>query len=200
MTAALQCASVLMETERATIALGLRRRDPEVLEALIERYQHRVFRYLLYFTRDRALAEDTFQETWLRVVERGAQYNPRFAFEAWLLTVARNVAIDQMRRRRPMALAETAAQDAAEDESGPADPPTADPSPFDLAAENEQARRVAAALAGIPAYYREALTLRFHEDLSLQEIAEVTRVPLSTAKSRVRRGLDLLSRLWQETR
>lgn len=171
-----------------------------MLGALIERYQHRLFRYLLYVTRDRALANDTFQETWLRVVERGAQYNPRFAFEAWLLTIARNVAVDQMRRRRPIALAETAPQDAAGDDGGSMDPPATDPSPFEVAADNEQTRRVAAALTGIPAYYREALTLRFHEDLSLQEIADLTRVPLSTAKSRVRRGLDLLSRLWQETR
>lgn len=60
----------LMTEERQTIAAGLRRRDPELLDRLIEQHQQRLYRYLLFLTGDPALAEDLFQETWIRVLER----------------------------------------------------------------------------------------------------------------------------------
>src|SRR4051794_16005796 len=89
-----------MEAENAEIARGLRRRDPDLLDRLIEQYQHRLFRYLLYLTGDRDRAEDLFQETWLRVLERGNQYNEKHNFSAWLFTVARNLVIDTSRRKK----------------------------------------------------------------------------------------------------
>jgi RNA polymerase sigma-70 factor (ECF subfamily) len=65
-----------MESETSAIARGLRRRDPDLLDRLIEQYQHRLLRYLIYLTSNRELAEDMFQETWIRVLERGHQYDP----------------------------------------------------------------------------------------------------------------------------
>jgi len=87
-----------MEDENTQIARGLRQRDPDLMDRLIEQYQQRLYRYLVFFTRDRQLSEDLFQETWIRVLERGSQYDPRYKFEAWLLRVSRNLAIDAMRR------------------------------------------------------------------------------------------------------
>src|SRR4051812_49759754 len=89
---------VTMETESAEISRGLRRRDPELLGRLIEQYQHRLFRYLVHLTSDRQLAEDLFQDTWLRVLERGAQYDGRHDFAPWLLRLARNLPIAPFRR------------------------------------------------------------------------------------------------------
>src|SRR5437764_12520893 len=66
-----------MESETRAIARGLRRRDPDLLDRLIEQYQHRLLRYLVSLTADRAIAEDLFQETWMRVLERGHQYHGR---------------------------------------------------------------------------------------------------------------------------
>jgi len=54
--------------ENVEIARGLRRRDPDLLDRLIERYQHRLLRYLVFLTGNRELAEDIFQETWIRVM------------------------------------------------------------------------------------------------------------------------------------
>ncbi len=59
-----------MEDESVVISRGLRRRDPDLLDHLIERYQHRLYRYLVFFTRDRQLSEDLFQETWMRVLQK----------------------------------------------------------------------------------------------------------------------------------
>src|SRR5580704_9366367 len=89
----------LMAPENTEIARGLQRRDPDLLDRLIEKYQHRLLRYLVYLTGRRDLAEDIFQETWVRVLERGRQYDGRHEFSTWLFTIARNQFIDHTRRK-----------------------------------------------------------------------------------------------------
>ena len=106
MVAAAFSTLMTMETEEAQIASGLRRRDPDVLDALIEQYQHRLLRYLVHLTSERATAEDLFQETWIRVLEKGHQYDGKSRFATWLMTIAHNVAIDHLRKRRPASLDE----------------------------------------------------------------------------------------------
>ncbi len=71
----------------------LRRGDLEALSALLTRYQNRLYRYLLRLVRDRAEAEDLFQQTWVRVAEKILQFDPRRSFEPWLFALARNLAI-----------------------------------------------------------------------------------------------------------
>ena len=177
-----------MENENAEIARGLRRRDADLLDRLIEQYQHRLLRFLIYLTGSRESAEDLFQETWLRVLERGGQYDGKHNFSTWLFTIARNLSIDVLRRRKPVSLE----VHGGEDEEALDMPATGQASAFDLIAEQEQSERVIRALGGIPSEYREALVLRFHEELSLDEIATITRVPLGTVKSRIYRGLNIL--------
>src|SRR6185437_1593267 len=62
--------STRMADDTKALAQGLKRRDPQLLDQLIEQYQYRLFRYLLYLTSSRERAEDFFQETWIRVLER----------------------------------------------------------------------------------------------------------------------------------
>ncbi|HEX8882836.1 MAG TPA: RNA polymerase sigma factor, partial [Candidatus Acidoferrum sp.] len=92
--------STLMRDERKSIARGLGRRDPDLLDRLIEQYQYRLFRYLMYITGDQARAEDFFQETWIRVLERGHQYDGKSKFEAWLFAIARHLVIDWQRTKK----------------------------------------------------------------------------------------------------
>src|SRR5215475_5207884 len=125
---------VPMETEEAQIARGLRRRDPDLLDALIEQYQHRLLRYLLHLTGNRAVAEDLFQEVWVRVLEKGHLYDGRNHFVTWLMSIGHNVAIDHLRRRNPASLDEM--QDA--EDGAPFEPPSGDPSPFEQAAAHQQ--------------------------------------------------------------
>src|SRR6202158_4600144 len=104
MNALAYCSVNVMESEASAIARGLRRRDPDLLDRLIEQYQHRLLRYLVYLTSSRDLAEDLFQETWIRVLERGPQFAERYPFSTWLFTIARNLVIDHMRRKHPASL------------------------------------------------------------------------------------------------
>src|SRR6202045_4782232 len=71
--AAAQAAQV--QSENAAIARGLKRQNPELLDRLIELYQHRLMRYLMFLTGKREVSEDLFQEVWIRVLRRGSQYN-----------------------------------------------------------------------------------------------------------------------------
>jgi len=87
------------QAENAAIARGLKKQNPEMLDQLIEIYQHRLLRYLMFLTGRREVAEDIFQETWMRVLLRGAQYNGKARFDTWLFTIARNLVIDLSRKR-----------------------------------------------------------------------------------------------------
>jgi RNA polymerase sigma-70 factor (ECF subfamily) len=183
-----------MAQETTEIARGLRRRDPDLLDRLIEQYQHRLLRYLVYLTGRRELAEDLFQETWIRVLERGHQFNDKYAFSTWLFSVARNLAIDHMRRKQPASLdglMDNNMQNQ-EDRAPFAVPAAAGASAFDLTLQREQGEHITAGMQHLPAEYREALVLRFQEGMSLEEIAIVARVPLGTVKSRIYRGLSAL--------
>jgi RNA polymerase sigma-70 factor (ECF subfamily) len=177
------------QRENAAIARGLKNQDPELLDHLIELYQHRLLRYLLFLTGKREVAEDLFQETWMRVLLRGGQYNGKARFDTWLFTIARNQVIDLSRKRTMASLDEMS--DTSED--GRAFEIAIDaPSPLELFQLSEDRAEVAQILLKLEPNYREVLVLRFHEELSLEEIATVTRAPLSTVKSRLYRGLAAL--------
>src|ERR1700676_5091842 len=90
--------ATVMSDENLAIAQGLRRRDPELLDQLIEQYQHLLHLYLFFLAGNAHLAEDLFQETWIRVLERGQQYNGKSKFESWLFAIARNLFIDEIGR------------------------------------------------------------------------------------------------------
>jgi RNA polymerase sigma-70 factor (ECF subfamily) len=178
-----------VHAENLAIARGLKRNDPEVLDHLIEIYQHRLLRYLIFLTGRREVAEDLFQETWMRVLLRGAQYNGKARFDTWLFTIARNLVIDLSRKRQMASLDEMS--EGGEDER-PFEVVLDGPSPLEQFATREDRAEVAEVLLRLEPNYREVLTLRFHEELSLDEIATITRAPLSTVKSRLYRGLAAL--------
>ena len=184
--------SALMADDAKAIARRLRQRDPELLDSLIEQYQYRLFRYLLHLTSDRQLAEDFFQETWVRVLERGHQYDGKWKFEAWLFAIARNLVIDHRRKRTLASLDELVEGGGEDDRPMNFEIADTEPTPFDRLSSLEDREHITAALLELDTLHREVLVLRFHEEMSLEEIAKVTRAPLSTVKSRLYRGLAMI--------
>ena len=175
--------------ENLAIAAGLKRREVGLLDELIVRYQHRLLRYLVYLTGNRELAEDLFQEVWMRVLLRGDQFNGKSRFDTWLFTIARNLVIDFRRKRTLSSLDELFEGSGDDDRPMSFELTDGQPTPFDRMATSEDRERVSQALLQVDMLYREVLVLRFHEELSLQEISVITRAPLSTVKSRLYRGL-----------
>jgi len=182
-------AHALTQSENMAIARGLKSQDPELLDHLIELYQHRLLRFLLFLTGKREVAEDLFQETWMRVLLRGAQYNGKARFDTWLFTIARNLVIDLSRKRTMVSLDEM--NDSSEDDR-PFEIAMDGPSPLEQFRAREDSAEVAEVLLKLEAASREVLVLRFYEEMSLEEIAGMTKAPLSTVKSRLYRGLAAL--------
>src|SRR5437899_12058775 len=164
------------ETETAKIARGLRERDTELLADLVQRCQNPLGRSVLYVTGRREYAEDLAQETWIRVLQRGSQYNRRQRFDPWLFAIARNLAIDYLRKKRKA----VATVSLPNDRDAMLLLPSSDPSPFEAAARSEDAMRLAGRLQILQPLYPEALLLMVQEALSLTEVAEVWGAPTTT--------------------
>lgn len=178
-----------IERDAQQIARNLRRKDVAFLQSLVEQYQYRLVRYLIYLLGTRDGVDDLVQETWLRVLERGSSYDGHSRFEPWLFRIARNLALDDLRKRRTFSL------DSARNEEWDAvafSPASTAPSPFLLAARSEDAQRLAHSMQTLEPACREALVLRFQEELSLQEISIVADAPVSTVASRIYRALATL--------
>jgi RNA polymerase sigma-70 factor, ECF subfamily len=175
-----------MESDTQRIALGLRQGDVGLLATLVEQYQYRLVRYLVSLLGRRDGVDDLVQETWLRVLERGGSYDGHSRFEPWLFRVARNIALDALRKRTVLSL------DSDEGDGALFLPASGEPSPYTLAARTQEAARIAQSLQALEPVYREVLVLRFQEDLSLQEIAVIVGAPVSTVASRIYRGLATL--------
>jgi RNA polymerase sigma-70 factor (ECF subfamily) len=183
--------AVTTDTQR--IARGLRQKDVALLHDLVEQYQFRLVRYLIYLVGRRDPVDDLVQETWLRVLEHGSSYNGRSRFEPWLFTIARNLTMDHLRKRRIFSLdSHSDSSDDPEQYRESASLASSAPSPFELAARTEDAQRLAHTLETLEPIYREALVLRFQEELSLQEISGVVGAPVATVASRIYSGLRTL--------
>ena len=166
----------------------LLRGDPEAFDALLARYQNRLYRYLVRLTANPTAADDLFQETWLKVITRIHRYDERRPFEPWLFSVARNLAIDHLRKAAPQSLDEPMASGEARVTRLGDD----EPGSLERLLARERQGLLESRLAELPALYREALSLRFEEEMTFEEIAEVLRAPVSTVKSRVQRALSTL--------
>jgi len=188
MRGAASSGSIQQQQENALIAERLKARDPLVLDELIVRYQHRLMRYLVYMTGNRDLAEDLFQETWMRVLERGSQFRGNSQFVTWLFSIARNLALDRKRRVPPLTSFEEMTESGDERHVNAGDELGA----FEHCAARESAKLLEQVFGALSREQREVIVLRFREEMSLLEIAAVMHAPLSTVKARLYRGLMVL--------
>ena len=166
----------------------LRRGDAEAFDALLALYQNRLYRYLLRLTANSAVAEDLFQETWLRVLTHIHRYDERRPFEPWLFAVARNLALDHLRKASPESLDEPSESG----ETKSARLGSEEPGSLERLLDQERLGLLEKGLEGLPPLSREALSLRFEEEMTFEEMAAVLGAPLPTVKSRVQRALLLL--------
>jgi len=164
--------------------------DAEAFAEVVQTYERPLFSFVYRSTAaERGLPdpEDIVQEVFLRAWRGFPGWNPgrSASFAAWLFAIARNHIVELLRRTRP----ETVSW-----EDSAADPPALLPSPRDAAGAAELRDRVAAAMTRLPEKLRTAFLLRFHEERSYAEIAEVLSCDLGTVKSRIARARDFLAR------
>jgi RNA polymerase sigma-70 factor (ECF subfamily) len=157
------------------------RGDLAAFTHLYERHKASLFRYLLRLSRDRAVADDLFQEVWSRIIASRERYEPRAKFSTFLFSIGHNCFIDHYRRsvNTPVMRAESlesAAELADSFHRGPER----------LAESAQTAARFRSALEALPAEQREVFLLHEETGLSLDDIARITGVGMETAKSRLR--------------
>jgi RNA polymerase sigma-70 factor (ECF subfamily) len=174
-----------MEHRPEDSALMLRYRDGDVaaFETLYRRHKDPLFRYLLRLCRQRAAAEDVFQEVWGKIIKSRDNYRPSAKFTTFLYHVAHNCFIDHIRRNKRH-------DDKAdiEPDSRPADGDC----PETLVELGLARRRLDAALRALPDEQRDVFLLHEEAGLSLDEIALVTDCKRETAKSRLRYAVGKL--------
>lgn len=160
--------------------------ETDALRTLYERYGSILFGYSLRLLGDRQAAEECTQDVLVSVWRGARAYDPgRAAVSSWMIAIARNRAIDVMRRR-----AARPADPYSEVRQGSEAPDTAE-----RVVAEDTAARVAEALAELPEGQREVVLLAYFQGLSHSEIAEQLRLPLGTVKGRMRLALDRLRTL-----
>ena len=159
--------------------------DAGAFELLYSRHRGPLFRFMLRQVRDHGTAEELYQDVWQRVITARARYQPDARFSTWLFQIAHNRLTDHWRslQHRPPAPA-----DAEERTVREADPQT----PERQLSAFEERRRLQLALEQLPADQREVVLLRLEQELSLEQIGQITGVGRETVKSRLRYALDKL--------
>ena len=159
--------------------------EASAFETLYSRHRGPLFRFMLHQVRDHGTAEELYQDVWQRVITARARYQPDAQFSTWLFQIAHNRLTDHWRalQHRPPAPA-----DAEERTSRAADPET----PERQLSAFEERRRLQLALEQLPADQREVVLLRLEQELSLEQISQITGVGRETVKSRLRYAIDKL--------
>ncbi len=155
--------------------------DALAFETLYRRYKDAIYRYLLRQCQNSAIAEELFQDIWLRIVNARQNYTVKASFRTWLYQIAHNRLIDHYRRQNSHlpesylknAMLETMATNDAND-------------PQRIVSGQQQATQLAKLIADLPEAQREAFLLKEETDMSLEEIARATGTQRETVKSRLR--------------
>lgn len=159
--------------------------DAEAYAVFVRRYQKPIFNLMLRMTSSNEDAMDLTQETFVRAYEKLDQFKISGPFFPWLYTIGINLARDFQRKAK-------ASRNALEALSRNPDPPSHSGEGMQLGMEAERVRHL---LQTLPLDYREALILRFHEGLSVSELASALGISVSGAKMRIHRGLLKLREL-----
>jgi RNA polymerase sigma-70 factor (ECF subfamily) len=177
------------------VVLRARSGQEAAYRELIRRYERPVFALLFRMVRDRELAEDLAQETFVKALNAIESYRPEFKFSSWIFKIGNNAAIDHLRRREldtlsldgsphaetPEAMQATALQIGARQES-----------PLDTVEAKELGGAIEAAIGSLRPEYRSCILLRHVEGRAYEEIAEILNLPLGTVKTYIHRARNEL--------
>lgn len=185
-----------MLTQEADEDLMVRYQQGEVraFEILLGRHRRSVFNFILRYVGDKETAEDLLQETFMRVIKGADAYKRQAKFTTWLYTIARNLCVDQTRRRKHRKHASLDAPMAAADDSGTLlDVLPSSEMASDRRSVNKQLyQRLQGAIGALSEEQREVFLMREFLDMPFKQIADVVGVPENTVKSRMRYALEKL--------
>jgi RNA polymerase sigma-70 factor (ECF subfamily) len=176
--------------DREVVALAKAGKEAAYRE-LLRRYERPVFSLIYRMVRDRALAEDLSQETFIKVLNALESYRPEYKFSSWIFKIANNAAIDQLRRRELDTLSldgAPGARTAEEIEATALQATDRGESPLAELESRELGTAIEQAVGKLRPEYRTAILLRHVEGRAYEEIAEVMDLPLGTVKTYIHRA------------
>lgn len=183
-------------SDQELIKKYLKKGDERSLEFLVKKYLKPIFNFSCRFSLSAQEAEDITQETFVKAWKNLKKFDPEKNFKTWLFSIAKNTAIDFLRRKRTIPFSNF------EDEKGEnaltqnlADPAPLPPEIFD---QKDLSQKLATATKKLKEKYRLVLLLHYTEHFNFREIAEILQEPLDTVKSRHRRGLIALKEILTE--
>lgn len=170
--------------------------DETALEVLISRYQQKIFSYIIMVVRDKELAEDLFQDTFIKVINtlRLGNYREEGKFNQWIMRITRNLIIDHFRKNQKVSFVDN------NNENGSFFDYLSEPS---LSVEqvmitNQIHESLRSLITLLPDKQREVLMMRLYQDMSFKEIADITNVSINTALGRMRYAILNLRKMVEE--
>lgn len=179
----------MLEKEKlsdAQLIKSFRNGNEAAFEILYERYRQRLYAFLNHLTGNSGDADEVFEETWIRVIDKLDKYRDDGKFSAWLFRVARNIFWDKCRRRKRNGEVEFDESFAINEEFG-----SANSDPSLVVNSGDVGREVAAALQLLTPEQREVFLLRY-EDVPFKEIADIQKCSINTVLSRMQYALRSL--------
>ena len=169
--------------------------DVSSMEVLVSRYQERVYNYIRFTLRDSVLADDIFQDTFLKAIRSvlDGKYKDDGRFLAWLIRIAHNLIVDHYRQEKQMRILPQS--DYGNELSNSVN--YSDPSIEDKWIEGQQTKDIRNLINRLPSDQREIIILRHYVGLSFKEIAEQTGICINTALGRMRYGVINLRKMMQ---
>jgi RNA polymerase sigma-70 factor (ECF subfamily) len=170
--------------------------EQSCFEQLIHRHKNKVFAYISLYIRDQALAEDLFQDTFMKVIQsvRAGKYQDNGKFISWVMRIAHNLIIDHFRRIKQM---NTVSNDDYESDLFNSKK-LADSTVEDDMIKRQIQKDVRKMITMLPDDQREVVILRHYAGLSFKEIAEITNVSINTALGRMRYALINMRKIMEE--
>jgi RNA polymerase sigma-70 factor (ECF subfamily) len=161
--------------------------DEASIKELVDRHIKSVYGFVYRLTGLQNDAADIAQEVFIKIWKNLKKYDPKQSFKAWMMAIARNTAIDWMRKRRNLVFSDLNY----EDDGEYFEDTLADTTPLaeELFEKKETKDLVEGAIANLPIGFREVVLLRHGEELSFEEVSDVLGKPLNTVKSQYRRAL-----------
>jgi RNA polymerase sigma-70 factor (ECF subfamily) len=171
--------------------------NPLGLQELIERHQARVYSYIFVMVKDKQLADDLFQDTFVKVINtiKSGNYNDEGKFIQWVMRIAHNLVIDHFRRQKKLNMAEVVVND----QFNLLDTlKVSDPGIEDLLVTQQIHQDIKKLIEYLPAEQKEIIYLRCYAGMSFKDIAEQTEVSINTALGRMRYALINLRKMIKE--
>jgi RNA polymerase sigma-70 factor (ECF subfamily) len=185
------------ELSDETLFARVRAGDQESLAVLIQRHETRLFSLLVRLTGgDRNLADDLFQETFLRAVRAARTFDADKAFRPWVTAIAVNLFRDEARRRKIRGEVNIGGD---ENESPAGQPEGSGEAPHEAAERKDEAARVNASLTRLTEKERTVILLHFYDQMTLSEVSETLDIPVGTVKSRLHSALTRLRQLLERS-